>query len=348
MPCTTVAPCSLERCIPHCKAQYGQCVAVDDMGALTTSSNEQATCPRQLPRNPRVIQPFRQTCRFDRAVAARPPRWIDTNVRDRRSRKRQSCRSSRTRRAQTKQNAGNGPCSRAAACDERPSCSRSCWRAERPRSVRSRPINNRLRSDRHRRFRIAPMKRFPHGCASAANSANASKGSRTAGFTPERDDSYFLSRLRVNAVVTPGRLFSATVQLQDARVAQKQVGPTTPPFRGPLDLRMAYADIGDVQKGARVGPCGTAGACVRRAAAHRTLELDQHRADLRWRPRHDPARWVSGRRLRCVGRADPGRLVRRERQRQSTRRRLRLALGARHECGRRAVLLLARRPRAAH
>ncbi len=69
------------------------------------------------------------------------------------------------------------------------------------------------------------------------------------GFTPERDDSYFLSRLRINAVVAPARLFSATVQLQDARVAQKQVGPTTPPFRGPLDLRMAYADIGDVQKG---------------------------------------------------------------------------------------------------
>ena len=69
------------------------------------------------------------------------------------------------------------------------------------------------------------------------------------GFTPERDDSYFLSRLRINAVVAPSRLFSATVQLQDARVAQKQVGPTTPPFRGPLDLRMAYADVGDAQKG---------------------------------------------------------------------------------------------------
>jgi hypothetical protein len=75
------------------------------------------------------------------------------------------------------------------------------------------------------------------------------EGFSHAGFTPERDDSYFLSRLRVNAVVTPGRLFSATVQLQDARVAQKQVGPTAPPFRGPLDLRLAYADIGDVQKG---------------------------------------------------------------------------------------------------
>jgi hypothetical protein len=75
------------------------------------------------------------------------------------------------------------------------------------------------------------------------------EGFTHSGFTPERNDNYFLSRLRINAVVTPSRLFSATVQLQDARVAQKQVGPTTPPFRGPLDLRMAYADIGDVQKG---------------------------------------------------------------------------------------------------
>ena len=75
------------------------------------------------------------------------------------------------------------------------------------------------------------------------------EGFSHAGFTPGRDDNYFLSRLRINAVVTPNRLFSATVQLQDARVAQKQVGPTAPPFRGPLDVRMAYADIGDVQKG---------------------------------------------------------------------------------------------------
>ena len=76
------------------------------------------------------------------------------------------------------------------------------------------------------------------------------EGFAHAGFTPGRDDAYWLSRLRVNAVVAPGRLVSATVQLQDARVAQKQIGPVAPPFRGPLDLRMAYADVGDTQKGA--------------------------------------------------------------------------------------------------
>jgi len=76
------------------------------------------------------------------------------------------------------------------------------------------------------------------------------EGFAHAGFTPGRDDTYWLSRLRVNAVVAPGRLVSATVQLQDARVARKQIGPVAPPFRGPLDLRMAYAEVGDTQKGA--------------------------------------------------------------------------------------------------
>jgi hypothetical protein len=76
------------------------------------------------------------------------------------------------------------------------------------------------------------------------------EGFTNAGFAPSRDDTYWLSRLRFNAVVAPSRRWSATVQLQDARVAQKSVGPTTPPFRGPLDLRMAYADVGDMLKGA--------------------------------------------------------------------------------------------------
>jgi hypothetical protein len=75
------------------------------------------------------------------------------------------------------------------------------------------------------------------------------EGFTHAGFTPSRDDSYWLSRLRINAAVAPSKRWSATVQLQDARVADKSVGPTTPPFRGPLDLRMAYADVGDMQKG---------------------------------------------------------------------------------------------------
>src|SRR5262245_48652170 len=76
------------------------------------------------------------------------------------------------------------------------------------------------------------------------------EGFNHAAFTPSRDDTYWLSRLRLNAAIVPGRRWSALVQVQDARVADKSVGPTAPPFRGPLDLRMAYADVGDMQKSA--------------------------------------------------------------------------------------------------
>jgi hypothetical protein len=75
------------------------------------------------------------------------------------------------------------------------------------------------------------------------------EGVRHSGFTPDRDDTYWLSRLRLNAVVTPTSGVAATVQVQDARVADKRVGPVAPPFRGPLDLRMAFVDIADPQQG---------------------------------------------------------------------------------------------------
>jgi hypothetical protein len=64
------------------------------------------------------------------------------------------------------------------------------------------------------------------------------------GFTPGRDDTYSLSRIRLNATVTPSPSFSFQAQVQDSRVAKKELGPTTAPFRGPFDLRLAFADIG--------------------------------------------------------------------------------------------------------
>jgi hypothetical protein len=64
------------------------------------------------------------------------------------------------------------------------------------------------------------------------------------GFTPGRDDSYYLTRLRLTAAVQPSPYLGATVQLQDARVADKSIGPTIAPFRDSFDLRMAFADIG--------------------------------------------------------------------------------------------------------
>lgn len=64
------------------------------------------------------------------------------------------------------------------------------------------------------------------------------------GFDASRKDLYYLSRVRLNATVTPTPSFSLQAQIQDARVADKTVGPTGPPFRAPFDLRTAFADIG--------------------------------------------------------------------------------------------------------
>jgi hypothetical protein len=68
------------------------------------------------------------------------------------------------------------------------------------------------------------------------------------GFNDTREDLYYLSRLRLNATITPARLLSCQVQAQDARVARKTVGPTGTPFRAPFDVRMAFADVGNAQR----------------------------------------------------------------------------------------------------
>ena len=67
------------------------------------------------------------------------------------------------------------------------------------------------------------------------------------GFNATREDLYHLSRLRLNATVTPARFLSFQTQVQDARVAKKTVGPTGPPFAAPFDLRQGFADIGNAQ-----------------------------------------------------------------------------------------------------
>src|SRR6185503_4951585 len=70
------------------------------------------------------------------------------------------------------------------------------------------------------------------------------EGFQNLGFTEGRDDGYALSRFRFNVAVTPNKYLSFQANLQDARVGGKTVGPTTAPFRGPFDLRAAFADVG--------------------------------------------------------------------------------------------------------
>jgi Alginate export len=70
------------------------------------------------------------------------------------------------------------------------------------------------------------------------------EGLDNAGFTAGRDDVYYLSRLRVTATAT-GKSIAATVQLQDARVADKSIGPQSAPFQAGFDLRQGLVDIGN-------------------------------------------------------------------------------------------------------
>ena len=52
------------------------------------------------------------------------------------------------------------------------------------------------------------------------------------GFNSTREDLYWLSRLRLNATVTPSKQLSFQAQVQDARVAKKTVGPDWSPVQG--------------------------------------------------------------------------------------------------------------------
>jgi hypothetical protein len=75
------------------------------------------------------------------------------------------------------------------------------------------------------------------------------EGGTNIGYADGRDDLYWLNRFRFDVNIKPRPDFAVVVQAQDARVLAKDVGPTSVPFRNPFDLRQAYADIGDAQKG---------------------------------------------------------------------------------------------------
>lgn len=79
------------------------------------------------------------------------------------------------------------------------------------------------------------------------------EGFVNAGFVDGRDDIYYLSRFRFNATAT-SKAMAATVQLQDARVGNKTVGPTGTPFTASFDLRQAFVDVNAMRVGkTRIG-----------------------------------------------------------------------------------------------
>jgi hypothetical protein len=72
------------------------------------------------------------------------------------------------------------------------------------------------------------------------------EGFQNAGFVDDRDDLYYLSRLRLGATAA-GRWISGTVQVHDARVGDKSIGPTAAPFRAAFDLRQALLELGSAK-----------------------------------------------------------------------------------------------------
>jgi hypothetical protein len=67
------------------------------------------------------------------------------------------------------------------------------------------------------------------------------------GFKPGNDDSYFLNRYRVQMLIRPTSWFRIVGQLQDARPFL-QKPPIGPPNENRLDLKLAYAEIGDPER----------------------------------------------------------------------------------------------------
>jgi hypothetical protein len=72
------------------------------------------------------------------------------------------------------------------------------------------------------------------------------EGFDNSGFVEGRDDTFFLSRVRLTATAT-GSNVAATVQVHDARVGDKTVGPVSAPFKAGFDLRQAFLDVGNAK-----------------------------------------------------------------------------------------------------
>jgi hypothetical protein len=74
------------------------------------------------------------------------------------------------------------------------------------------------------------------------------EGFTGAGFADDREDLYWLNRVRVTARFAMKPWLSAAVQAQDARVEGRNGSTTGAPFRDQLDLRLAHVDVGNVER----------------------------------------------------------------------------------------------------
>jgi len=69
------------------------------------------------------------------------------------------------------------------------------------------------------------------------------------GFRPDNSDTYLLNRFRFNMKLLPKSWLKFQFQVQDARVWFKTQKPYGPPYQDTWDLRLAYVELGDSEKG---------------------------------------------------------------------------------------------------
>jgi hypothetical protein len=68
-------------------------------------------------------------------------------------------------------------------------------------------------------------------------------------FKSDNSDAYLLSRIRLNMQIKPTPWLKFYAQGQDAHVFGKNQNPAAPPFQNAMDLRQAYVEIGETEKG---------------------------------------------------------------------------------------------------
>jgi hypothetical protein len=69
------------------------------------------------------------------------------------------------------------------------------------------------------------------------------------GFKPDASDAYYLNRIRISLLIQPANWIKVFAQTQDARVFFKNQNPPAPPYQNTWDLRLAYLELGDSEKG---------------------------------------------------------------------------------------------------
>ena len=91
-------------------------------------------------------------------------------------------------------------------------------------------------------------RRLPKWLSFSGELRPRAEGFQNGSFTEGRDDAYFLNRFRLNMNVTPAWWMKFSFHGQDARIAWNDIAVKAPPNYDPMDLRIGYLELGDVEK----------------------------------------------------------------------------------------------------